>query len=197
MMIWLVLLVLLILLLLLPVGIFAEFDAVGLRVKLIVGLFRIRLYPRKKQDKVKKNTEKSERFEGAKTSEKKSGGSFEAFMSALQLVLDILKDLREKIWINNLVFNLTLAGDDPSDLSVNYGRCCGALGAAIPQIERLFYIKKRQLEVQCDYTADKPTVTALIDITIPVYKLLLLCCFHGVRVLKKYREYINKTKAVQ
>lgn len=197
MMVWLILLVLLIAFLVLPLGIFAEYDAAGLRVKLIIGFFRMRIYPRNKQDKKQKNKEKNEHFEGTKPAEKKSGGSFETFMSALKLVLDVLKDLRQKIRINNLVFRLTLAGDDPCDLGVNYGRCCAALGAVTPQIERLFYIKKRKLDIQCDYTAEKTMVAARVDITLPVYKLLLLCCFHGVRVLKKYREYINKTKAVQ
>lgn len=197
MMVWLILLILLIFFLVLPLGVFAEYDAAGLRVRLIVGLFRIRIYPRKKHGKKQKKRESNERFDGTKSTDKKSGGSFEAFMSALQLVLDILKDLHKKIRINNLVFSLNLAGDDPCDLSVNYGRCCAALGAVTPQIERLFHIKKRQLEVQCDYTADRPTVAAQVDITLPVYKFILLCCFHGMRMLKKYREYINKTKAVQ
>ena len=197
MMVLFIFLILLVVFLILPLGVFAEYDSAGLRAKLIIGIFRLRIYPRKKPGKNRKDKEKNERFETAISSDKKTNGSFEAFMSLIKLVIDVLNDFRHKITINNLVFNLILAGDDPCDLSVNYGRCCAALGAVTPQIERLFRIKKRKLEVQCDYTADRPKVAVQVDIRIPVYKFLLLCCFHGMRVLKKYKEYINKTKAVQ
>ena len=196
MMVWLILLILLTLFLLLPVGVFAEYDIDGLQVKLIAGFVRITIYPRRRQNN-KKSIKDNGHFAGTKSGKRKAAGSFEAFMEALHLVLDVLKDLRKKIQVNYLAFNLILAGEDPCDLSVNYGACCAALGAVIPQIERLFVIKKRDTQIQCDYTAEKTKVSAQIDITLPIFKLISLCCFHGIHLLKNYREHINNTKAVQ
>ena len=79
---------------------------------------------------------------------------------------------------------LILANDDPCDLAVNYGRAWAALGSLMPQLERLFVIKKRNLEVECDFTSEEMVMFARADITITLARILHLLSKHGIKVLK-------------
>ena len=107
-------------------------------------------------------------------------------MPLLDAVLTLLSDFRRKLRVNRLEMNLVLAGDDPCDLAVNYGKASGALGALMPQLERLFVIKKRSVEIQCDFTADITRITARLDITITLGRLLGLAFVYGIKFLRQY-----------
>ena len=84
-----------------------------------------------------------------------------------------------------------LAGDDPCDLAVNYGRAWAALGNLIPVLERFLVIKKRDMQVRCDFTADKTLIYARADLTITVGRLLAVVLRHGIRILS---EFLKITK---
>jgi len=77
-----------------------------------------------------------------------------------------------------------MGGDDPSALAINYGRAWAALGNLMPQLERFFVIKKRDLEVECDFTSDKTLIYAKADVTITVARTIHLLSRYGIRVLK-------------
>ena len=89
---------------------------------------------------------------------------------------------------------LILAGDDPCDLAVNYGKAWAALGNLMPQLERVFIIKKRDLEVECDFTADQTLVFARLDLTITLGRLLHLIVVYGIRLLRQYLSIVKTRK---
>ena len=93
---------------------------------------------------------------------------------------------RRKLRLNHLQLKLIMAGDDPCDLAVNYGRVWAALGNLMPQLERLFVIKKRDVEAECDFTASETKVIARVDVTITLGRLLTLCAVYGIRALKEF-----------
>ena len=106
----------------------------------------------------------------------------------------MLSDFRRKLRINDLQLQLVLAGDDPCDLSVHYGQACAALGSLVPQAERLFVIKNRNIAVCCDYLSETTRVRARIHITITVARLLSMVCYHGIRGLRKYYKLLKNIK---
>lgn len=59
----------------------------------------------------------------------------------VKVALNFLGDFRRKLRVNRLELKLILAGGDPCDLAVNYGRAWTAVGNLMPQLERLFVIK--------------------------------------------------------
>ena len=65
-----------------------------------------------------------------------------------------------------------MAADDPCDLAVNYGRAWAAVGNLMPRLERVFVIQKRNIDVECDFTADKTRVLARLDLTITLGRML-------------------------
>lgn len=195
---WLITLVALVLLGLLPVGIYAAYDRSGAVASLIVGPFRLRLYPKRcsstKRHKRSAADTTVKDSSTANESRNVKSGTLSDFRSIVQLVFNFLSDFRRKLRIRNLELKIILAGDDPCDLSVNYGRAWTALGSLMPQLERLFVIKRRDLEIECDFTAEEPLVEARIDMTITVCRLLWIIIYHGIPGLRKYNKIIKRVK---
>ena len=103
---------------------------------------------------------------------KKSGGPITDFLPLVKVVLKFLDGFRRKLRVNVLELKLIMAADDPCDLATNYGRAWAAVGNLMPQLERVFVIKKRNIEVECDFTADKTRVLARLDLTITLGRIL-------------------------
>lgn len=193
-----VILLLIVLVLLIPLGVSATYDDRGPLVRVIAGPVRFRVYPQKKKadksDQVKK-TKKSTGADGqVKEGQKKKGGRFSEFMPYVQMGLDFLNDLRRKIRVRRLELKLVLAGDDPCDLAIAYGGAWAAVGNLIPLLEQCFVIKKRDIDVGCDFTADETLVTARLDITISVGRILTLAAVYGYRALREYLKSLNNKK---
>lgn len=185
---WLIALLALVLLAFLPLGVCGVYDGSGPLVLLIAGPMRIRLYPSKKEKSHKKESP-------AKTPQKsKDGGSLKDFLPLAKDVLDLLKDLKARNPIKRLEMKLTLAGDDPCDLSLNYGKAWAALGNVIPRLEEMFEIKKRDMAVQCDFTAEQTTLYVRVDIALSLGWFVLLATRYGLRGFKTYRTIMNKRK---
>lgn len=194
---WLIVLGVLVLLGCLPLGISIVYDVTGPFANLIAGPFRIALYPRKKGEKAstakQKKTDKPKKQENPAPREKK-GGSYTDFLPLVRVVTELLVDFRRKLRIKRLEMLLCMAGDDPCNLAINYGRAWAAVGNLMPQLERLFVIKKRDIQVQCDFAESKTTIYVRADITITLGRLLGLAVRYGWRGLKEYLKITNKGK---
>ena len=192
-MFWLITAGVLVLLAVLPLGVSAAYDEGGPLVRLIAGPIRIRVYPTKpkkekaQDQKPKKTTEKKQ--EKKKTEEKpaeKKGGSVRDFLPLVSLALEFLNDFRRKLRVNQLQLRVILAGDDPCDLAVNYGKAWAALGNLMPQLERVLVIQKRDVEVECDFISSQTLIVAKLDLTITLGRLLAVSLYHGVRILWQF-----------
>lgn len=199
---WWIALGILFLLAILPLGVSIRYDEDGVRVRVILGIIRITVFPLpgwlKKKDK-KKPAEKTEKKKKKQKKEpkpqtEKKGGSLTDFLPLVKVGLEFLGDFRRKLRLNYLQLKLVLAGDDPCDLATNYGRAWAALGNLQPQLERIFVIKKRDLNVECDFTASQTLVTAALDITITLGRLIGLLVVYGIRILKEFLKIKKKRK---
>lgn len=196
---WLIALGILLLLALLPLGISLRYDREGASVTVRVGLVHYRLYPGKKKGKKpktepepKKGPSKAPQTTGGE--KKASGGSLTDFLPLVKTGLDMLCDLRRKIRVKELHLRWILAASDPADLGISYGRAWAALGNLMPQLEQLFVIRKRDVEVECDFTASESKCIARLDVTITLGRMLALAAVYGVRVLKEYKMIQTKGK---
>ena len=180
---WLIALAIVAATLLLPIGFSAIYRQSDPGVWLLIGPFRFRVYPgNKKEEKLQKGTS------GKRKKEETRGGSYRDFLPVVRTIIEFLGEFRRKIRVKRLELKVILAGDDPSDLAVNYGKAWAALGNVVPQLERLFVIKKRNLEVKCDFLAEETLIYARIDATISVIKTLHLLSRHGIKILKHLLE---------
>lgn len=203
---WLIALAVLVLLAILPLGASVLYDEDGPRVRIVAGPLRIQVFPLKK--KPKKNKPKAEKPKKDKKPKKaapegekpepfpkpKTGGSWTDFLPLVRVALDLLNDLRRKLRVDHLKLHLTMAGDDPCDLAVNYGRMNASLATLIAQLERFLVIKKRDVHIDCDFAASETVILARLDLTITLGRILSIAAVYGVRALttflkiKKQRE---------
>ena len=154
-----------------------------------------------KQKNSKKKTEKKKKTQKKKTSQtgktktkEKKGGSFTDFLPLVRLVLDFLDAFRWKLRVKRLEMRLIMAADDPCDLAVNYGRAWAALGTVMSQLERVLVIRKRDVKVECDFLASETKVTARVDLTITLGRLIAAVCKFAVRSLAEYFKIMKKRK---
>lgn len=196
-----------------PVGLYFAYDADGFRGRLILGPIRYTLFPQRKKEKETPESEQKaqNKAESRPTPEKpapkppqppkpnpeektKRGGSYRDFLPLIRVGLDFLGDMRRKIRVKRLRLHLVLAGDDPCDLAVNYGRALAAVKGLTAQLERVFVIQSRDVNVECDFAADQTRITAEIDVRITLGRLLALTAVYGVRGLKEYWNLKKKRK---
>ena len=212
---WLIALGILTALAILPLGVSAQYDSGGALVRLILGPVKLILYPRphsppKKEIKPKEKKQEEKKQE-EKTSEKETqeasapvkkkeasgdpqGGDWKDFLPLFRVAMDFLGNFRRKLRVRDLEMKLILAGDDPCDLAVNYGRAWAALGNLMPKLERFLVIRKRNLEVECDFTSEKTLVFVRLELTITLGRLLGLAVVYGIRGLREYLKISKKRK---
>ena len=197
---WLIAAGVLVFIAILPVGVSALYNEDGPLVNLLIGPVKILLFPGKK----KESKEKKEKPKKAKKSEKetssskkktkKKGGNIQDFLPLVDKVLDFLDAFRRKLRVDHLEMKLVLGGGDPCDMAVNYGKAWATLGNLMPLLNRAFVIKKRDLEVECDFLADTTVITARLDLTITVGRVLSLLVVQGIPALREFLKLMKKRK---
>ena len=199
---WLITFLIIFLLAVLPLGASVKYNADGPFVRVIAGPIRFKVYPSEKKEKKPKEKKTKERNKQGpskskkepKEDKKEKGGSLMDFIPLVQVALELLDDLRWKLRLNRLDLKLILAADDPADLGMNYGKAWAAVGNLVPMLERTFVIKKKDIEVECDFTASETLVIARLDITITLGRLIALVVVYGIRGLREYMKIMNNRK---
>ena len=192
----------------LPLGVRIRYNDAGFVLKVIAGPLKITVIPgRKKPKKQKVKQKKQKAVQTAKSAgseerppqppkaqpeQKERGGSLTRFLPLVKLGLKFLGDFRRKLRLDNLYLRLILAGDDPCDLAVNYGRIWAAVGNLVPQLERLFVIRKRDIRVECDFASPETTVVVHLDVSITLGWLLVLALYYGIRILFEFLSIKRK-----
>lgn len=195
---WLIALAVIVILACLPLGVSAKYDGGGPIVRLILGPVRYTVVPGKKkagkEKKEKKTEEKTVTKSENAPAKKSQGGKLTDFLPIAKIVWEFLTDFGRKLRVNVLELKVILAGGDPCDLAVNYGKAWAALGNLDPQLERLFVIKKKDMEIECDFTADQTLIFARLDLTITIGRLVWLVFRYGTKALREYLKIYKTIK---
>ena len=192
----------------LPLGVRIRYNDAGFVLKVIAGPLKITVIPGRKKPKKQKVKQKKQKAvqtaesagseerppqpPKAQPEQKERGGSLTRFLPLVKLGLKFLGDFRRKLRLDNLYLRLILAGDDPCDLAVNYGRIWAAVGNLMPQLERLFVIRKRDIQVECDFASAETTVVVHLDVSITLGRLLVLALYYGIRILFEFLSIERK-----
>lgn len=208
---WWITFAILFLLAICPLGVSVHYNADGAVVRLILGPVKLTVVPAKKKPpkekkekkKPKKKPQKAEsaRQVGApeppaepKLEKKEQGGSILDFLPLVKTLFDFLGDFRRKLRIDNLQLKLIMAGGDPYNLAMNYGKAWAAVGNLLPKLEQWFVIKKRDIEVECDFVDTQTRVIAHMDLTITLGRLLAAVFTFAFKALIKFLKIMKKRK---
>lgn len=216
---WIITLAIVLLIAITPVGVKLRYNSEGVLLAVILGPFRIGILPAKKKEKKPKKEKKKEKAkakeqpqqdkeepkptyqtdpgpkpEAPKPKEKKkeSGGSLLDFLPLVKVVLDFLAGFGRGLRFDNVELKIILAGGDPCDLATNYGRAWAALGNLLPRLERIMVIRKRDIEVECDFAAGETTVIAGLDLTITIGRIFFLIFVLIFRAVKEFIKILIK-----
>ena len=210
---WLVAAGIVLLLAVIPVGVHIRYNAEGALVKVIAGPLKITVFPlpkKEKKEKKKKGSQtkdqpspedeklpqppKPPKKKKEKKPKEEKGGSILDFLPLVQAAVDFLGDFRRKLRLDNIYLRLIMGGGDPCDLAVNYGRAWAAVGNLMPHLENWFVIKKRDIEVECDFEASETRIIAHLDLTITLGRLFTAAGRFAVRALKEFMKIQKKRK---
>lgn len=196
---------LILLVLILPMGVRLNYSADGLVLKLVLGLVRLTLIPRKKGKKKEKKPKKPKKTKekkpkasasaSPKQPEQKKGGKLSGLSQYLPLLFELIGHFRRRLLMRHLTVLVNLAGDDPCDLALLYGKANGAVGAAIPLLERAFRIRRRDIQIFCDFLADETEVYVDLEVVACPLRLLTVSLRYGWKLLKTMWK-LNTEKAV-
>ena len=194
---WLIALAVIVLIAVLPIGISARYGESGPLVWLWIGPLRMRAYPSRKRNR--ETPEKHRKNAGETPSKQKensgeTGGNIRDFYPLVQRILEFLTDLRQKLRVKLLQLHITLGGDDPCDLALNYGRAEAAFANLDPHLERFFVIRKKDIRINCDFEGDKTLIYGRLDLTITIGRIFSLGFRHGVRILREFLRIMKLRK---
>ena len=160
----------------LPVGLRVIYDKDGLTAKLLVGFIPYKLnlteINEKSLERRQKTRRKMEENPEYKPPIIHMDGTLREFIPLLDLYLQLLFNPKYKLRIKLLELKLTMANDDPFDLAMNYGKALAILNGLLPQLERIFNIKKKKLDVACDFLAEETMLYARADLLLPLSKVI-------------------------
>ncbi len=188
---WLIALAVIVLLGMIPIGASLRYQPGDFRMKIRVACFSFELPDGKKKKKESQQEEKEPEKKpagqkSASPAPKKRRRPLSDYMPLVRLGIDFLGSLRRKLRIEKLWVKIVLAGDDPCDLAVNYGKTWGGISALMGTLSQILVIQDQNVDVQCDFNGEKTLFTGRLDLTISAGRALGLVLGYGFRALKEY-----------
>lgn len=191
----------------LPIGFVATYDGRELLAWRILGPVKTKIYPSpKKQRERKKKTKRNEIEELVQEVEQLAADldiSTDSFttreglsdlLMLLKIVLVFLNELRMVIPVRQLQLKVALGGDDPAEVALAYGATWAAVGSLYPLLENFLIIKKRDIDISCDFDSGESSVYAKAVLYMPLHRWVrLLTSQSGLPVVREYLD-INLRK---
>lgn len=171
-----------------PVGVRVRYQDDALKMWYTIGPIRLLRYPedddaheKRKNSKINIRTVLNEPIKANRRYDNVIGD----FWAELKTTLELFWFLRPKLRIKRLVLKLHLAGEDPAALALQYGGAWAAIGGLLPLLEEAFVLKKRQLDVDCNFNGGTTSLDAKLDITIGLGRLLWCLVRYSIDVLDR------------
>ncbi len=177
-----------------------EYSAQGLLVQVKIGPAFLTVYPRKpKEKKEKKKSGKKKSDQPQKPPEpprpsllQRVGGSLDELMDELPALLDLLGESVEKLRVDELLLDYTIAGrNDPARAGILYGGICATGGAVAGVLQQKLTIKEQSVRCRVDFTARETKVYARLTLSYTVAQLIVLGV-HVLKELQKIQSILNK-----
>ena len=184
--------------LLLRFGVSIVYDQDGLKVKAIVGVIPIKIYPSdKKKPKKKKKKEKKSVSELTdillrRKKDDKKPGKLETFLELFKLAKNVLDRIRKKLLIKNIDIHFVSAGKDPMQVALMYGSANAVYSVLEPVLERNFRIRCFNFTSNADFEETKPLIYVNAAFSIAVWEVLYVL---GALIAKpKEKNLVKKEK---
>ncbi len=192
----LALLALMIILLLIPAGARFTYEGGEISLQVCYGPIKLQILPKKEPsgekkkepEKEKKEEKAEEAGEEKKKEKKKFRVNLDQILYSLEKLPPILgralKGVGRSIRFNPLKVHILVAGVDPADTALLYGKLDGALAVGVPALERLTRVKNQDVRLFVDFQEERPDFIADVGIFARPGALVLVALRAGVGALK-------------
>ena len=160
-------------------------DKQNTKVSLKIFFVRIKLYP------IGKTKEKSYKPKKAqKTSEEPEPSEEENNFSSkyIDLILNIIYDLKEKLYIDKLYLNIIFASDDAAKTGIMLGTAFSICGVITPILRKSFHLKKQSVVLDADFNSNKTKFTLDFIGHTRIIKILLIAFKYRKQLFKIYQK---------
>jgi len=191
-----ILLLLILLIFFVPYGVDAAYEEGAVSLRVAAGPFRVTLYPKKPPtEKQRRRAEKKQEKKEAKKAQqakkpeesaeeqpkgknetikvrKKLPMDFEHLMLYLKLAAHALRRFFRSFTIDLFRLHYTAGSMDPYATAMQYGYACSAAEALPSLAGEIIHVRKKDVVIASDFTADHPAVGVRIVLTLQLYKLV-------------------------
>jgi len=171
-----------ILIALLRFGVSVEYSGEGFYVVANAGPLSLQVYPRREKPgltrkmvarKVRRDLKKAEKKAKKKPEEKKPG-RLKDYLETVPAIWADLGRLRRRLLIKRLTVRYTAAGPDPAATAQLYGAATAVFAVVLPAIDRLFRVRRRDLQTAVDFQADEQLLFVSADVSLAVWEALYI-----------------------
>lgn len=191
------LLLLLVVVLLTPVRVRWAYDRGALSLWVRFGPVKLQLFPRKEKPeqppkageekkKKRKKKEKKEKPPGPKINREQIFYSIETLPPILGRAL---RRTGRRLRVGPLKVHLLVAGGDPADTALLYGRLEAALGAGLPALHRLVHVRDQDIRLFLDFQEERMDCIADVGISLRPWDLVSVGLRAGGSLLKWYLRF--------
>lgn len=171
------LLLLLVVLLLLPAQVRFRYDQGDLALWVRFGPVKLQLFPPgEKKEKPEKKPQKEPSQKKEKPKKPKGKINREQILYSLEALPPILgRALRRtgrRLRVAPLKIHLLVAGPDPADTAMLYGKLEAALGAGLPVLHRLVHIREQDIRLFLDFQQEQMDLIADVGVALRPWDLV-------------------------
>ena len=202
-----VLVLLILIIFFVPYGVDAEYADEIFRLKIKAGPLRIKILPKKPKSekqlaKARRKKEKKEAKKAAKKAAKakkqeeaknkpknetekvKAKPTLDFFLALAKMGIHAIRRFFRSFSIDYLALNYVVATGDPYDTAMQYGYACAAV-EAIPKLAGdTIRVKKKNICIGSDFTAEKPVIGGRIVLSLRLFKLVHLAFAFAVEFIQ-------------
>ena len=195
---WLVTAAVLGLLLSAKVGVNLKWENGTALLKVRVGFLRFSLSTNKrtKRSRNKKNGDNQTIKKEAKEKKPAMKKWARAFLLRWRDVLLLLGKILRSPQLELLRLRITVGNKDPEKCAMQYGKLCAGLSAGLPFVEQQFSIRKKDIDVNCNFALLKNEIYAETEATVRIYEVLAIAVGVLLLLVRIYRDVKNNEKAV-
>lgn len=184
------------------VGGMAEYSIRGLEAWVRLGVFNLRVFPRKEKETEKKakppkqNKPQSIKEEQASISQK-LGGALPYARDLLKVALEAAGKLYHKLQVDKLFLELTVGAENPADAALRYGQANGILGAIWYPLNQVLHVKDGNARVRVDFDARETTLYGSAALSLKIGQIVRLGLHFGWKALKAFLTVRREQKSKQ
>jgi len=183
------------------VGAKLTYDGEEFAFKIRVGFFRFGFSgnpdqkPKEKKEKPKVEKPKTKKKDPVKSAKIKSW--VKAALFHFGDIMALLGKVLRSPTLDVLKLHVIVGASDPEACAMNYGKFNAIVGSALPVVENVFGIRKRDVRVDYDFMKDQNLMNVHVEITVRIYEILAIAAAGIKLFVNLYRTQKSIFKAVR